>query len=81
MVYYRDNFGIVSDKREHNDLVVHKFIQVGVNSSLSHIHYLSDEADSQYKNYTIFTNFLQGCLQKFWKGVRGLEDNVVPHST
>ena len=42
VVYYRDIFGIVSDKREYNDLVVHKFIQVGVNSI------------TQFESHTLF---------------------------
>ena len=72
VVYYKDNceslscksFCMVSDEREHNAIVVHKFIHVVVDSlkdvlpSLNHIHYFSDGAASQYKNYKNFTNLL-----------------------
>ena len=72
VVYYKDNcqslscksFCMVRDEREHNAIVVHKFIHVVVDSlkdvspSLNHIHYCSDGAASQYKNYKNFTNLL-----------------------
>ena len=72
VVYYKDNcqslscksFCMVSDEREHNAIVIHKFIHVVVDSlkdvspSLNHIHYFSDGAASQYKNYKNFTNLL-----------------------